>query len=187
MYGSRLQSLSSPTHPPFCHCCRPCPVRDRFVRNGSTPPALAAVDSGDRRFGRALDDDADGLPSQRRLLRAHRPCSSPSSLLSSSSSQNAPPKVGRGLPPRNRARTPPSITGIGVVTIAGCCGDRVEEDPVRQDEEGAIQAASGVGAVTSVALLLLRRRHRRRHRRRCSCSVAPDGGSDDAAGPERPL
>ena len=42
----------------------------------------------------------------RRLLRARCPCSSPSSLLSSSSSRNALPKVGGGRPPRNRAPTP---------------------------------------------------------------------------------
>jgi hypothetical protein len=30
----------------------------------------------------------------------------------------------------------------------------VEEDPVRQAEEGVVQAASGVGAVASVALLV---------------------------------
>ncbi len=41
------------------------------------------------------------------LLRACRPCSSPLSLLSFSSSQNTLPKVGGGRPPRNRARTPP--------------------------------------------------------------------------------
>jgi hypothetical protein len=51
-------------HPPFRRRRRPCPIRDRFVRDGSTPPALAAVVSGDRRFGQALDDDDDGLPSQ---------------------------------------------------------------------------------------------------------------------------
>ena len=45
----------------------------------------------------------------RRLLRAHRPCSSPSSSLSSSSSQNALPKVGGGRPPRNCVRTPPLL------------------------------------------------------------------------------
>ena len=43
----------------------------------------------------------------RRLLRARRPCSSPSSSLSFFSSQNALPKVSGGRPPRNRARTPP--------------------------------------------------------------------------------
>ena len=91
-----------------------------------------------------------------------------------------------------------------------CCGDRVEEDPIRQDEDGVVQAALGVGAAASVTLLLLRRRRRRRRcrrrrrrRHRCSClrgtsrvfvvaeavgSVTPNGGSDDddAAGPERP-
>jgi hypothetical protein len=70
---------------------------------------------------------------------------------------------------------PISITGIDVVAVAGlrcrrgahrCRGDRAEEGPVRQDEEGVVQAASGVGAVASVALLLLRLRHRRCRRRR---------------------
>jgi len=42
--------------------------------------------------------------------------------------------------------------------------DRAEEDPVRQVEEGVVQAALGVGAVASVALLLLR--HLCCHRRR---------------------
>ena len=46
------------------------------------------------------------LTASRRLLCAHRPCLSPLSLLSSSSSQNALPKVSGGGPPRNRARTP---------------------------------------------------------------------------------
>jgi hypothetical protein len=45
------------------------------------------------------------------------------------------------------------ITGIDVVAVAGlrrrrgahrCRGNRAEEDPVRQDEEGVVQAASGV-------------------------------------------
>ena len=43
----------------------------------------------------------------RRLLRARRPCSSPSSSLSFSSSQNALPKVGGGRPPKICARTTP--------------------------------------------------------------------------------
>jgi hypothetical protein len=43
----------------------------------------------------------------RRLLRACRPCSSPSSSLSSFSSRNALPKVGGGQPPKNRVPTPP--------------------------------------------------------------------------------
>ena len=43
----------------------------------------------------------------RRLFCARRPCSSPSSSLSFSSSHNALPKVGGGRPPRNCARTPP--------------------------------------------------------------------------------
>ena len=42
----------------------------------------------------------------RRLLCARRPCSSPFSLLSSSSSQNALPKVGGGRPPKSREHTP---------------------------------------------------------------------------------
>ena len=41
------------------------------------------------------------------LHRACCPCSSPSSLSLSSSSKNAPLKVGGGRPPRNHARTPP--------------------------------------------------------------------------------
>ena len=77
----RLSSLSSPTHPPFrCHR-RPRPVRDHFVRDGSTPPALDAVVYGDRRFGRALDDDNDGLPSQS-LSNIDRVMTSSSCLLS---------------------------------------------------------------------------------------------------------
>jgi hypothetical protein len=44
--------------------------------------------------------------------------------------------------------------------------DRAEEDPVRQAEEGVVQAALGVGAVASIALLLLRCRRRRRRQRR---------------------
>jgi len=51
-------------HPPFRRCCCPCPIRDCFVRDGSAPPALAAVVADNRRFGRAVDDDNDGLPSQ---------------------------------------------------------------------------------------------------------------------------
>jgi hypothetical protein len=42
-----------------------------------------------------------------------------------------------------------------------CRDDRAEEDPVSQAEEGVAQAASGVGAVASVAILLLRRRRTR--------------------------
>ncbi len=55
--------LSSPTHPPF-RCRRLRTVSDRFVRDGSAPPALAAVVADDRRFGRAVDNDDDGSPSQ---------------------------------------------------------------------------------------------------------------------------
>jgi hypothetical protein len=51
-------------HPPFRRRRRRPPVRDRFVRDGSAPPALAAVVSGDRRFGRAVDNDDDGSPLQ---------------------------------------------------------------------------------------------------------------------------
>jgi len=40
------------------------PVRDCFVRDGSAPPALATAVSGDQRFGRAVDNDDDGSPSQ---------------------------------------------------------------------------------------------------------------------------
>ena len=49
------------------------------------------------------------------LLRAHRPCLSPSSLLSSSSPRNALPKVGGGRPPRNRTST--ACFHVGVVVI----------------------------------------------------------------------
>ncbi len=58
------------------------------------------------------------LTASRRLLRARRPCSSPSSSLSSSSSQNVLPKVGGGRPPRNRPPTP--CFHIGVVAILSC-------------------------------------------------------------------
>ena len=40
------------------------------------------------------------------------------------------------------------------------CDDQAEEDPVRQAEEGVVQAESGVGIIASVALLLLRCRQR---------------------------
>ena len=236
-------------HPPFYRHRLPLPVCDRFVCAGSTPPTLATVVSGDRRFGQALDDDDDGLPPQsvlnidrvmtssscslsllvsvvfvvvllfpkrpsqsRRRITSKKSCAYPPASASVSSSSSVatplPSLPSRSSRPMNNA--PISITGIDVVAVAGlrrrrgahrCRGDRAEEDPVRQDEEGAVQAALGVGAVTSVALLLLHRRHRRRHRRRrcrrrCSCSfvvaaavgsVAPDGGNDDAAGPECPL
>ena len=53
----------SPAHCPFrCRRCL-CPVRDCFVRDGSAPPALAAVITNDWCFGRAMDDDDDGSPS----------------------------------------------------------------------------------------------------------------------------
>ena len=35
-----------------------------IVRDGSAPPALATVVSGDRRFGRVVDNNNDGSPSQ---------------------------------------------------------------------------------------------------------------------------
>ncbi len=55
--------LSSPTHPPFpCRCLHT--VRDRFVRDGSAPPALTAVVPDDRHFGQAVDNNDDSLPSQ---------------------------------------------------------------------------------------------------------------------------
>jgi hypothetical protein len=50
-------------HPPF-RCRRLRTVCDRFVRDGSAPPALAAVVANDRRFGRAVDNDDDGSPLQ---------------------------------------------------------------------------------------------------------------------------
>ncbi len=69
-----------------------------------------------------------------------------------------------------------------------CRNDRAEEDPVRQAEEGVVQAALGVGAVASVALVLIRR-HRRRQRgtiaslnRTAVGSVTNDGRSGGAAG-----
>ena len=49
-------------HPPFHRCRRPRPILDRFVCDGSDPPALAAV-TDNWRFGRAVDDNNDGLPS----------------------------------------------------------------------------------------------------------------------------
>ena len=58
------------------------------------------------------------LTTSRRLLRARRPCSSPSSSLSSSSSRNALPKVGGGQPPRNCVPTP--HFHVGVVVILRC-------------------------------------------------------------------
>ena len=64
MYGSRSESLWSKTHPPFRRRRRRSPVRDHFVRDGSAPPALTSVVSDDRRFGRVVDKDDDGSPSQ---------------------------------------------------------------------------------------------------------------------------
>ena len=51
-------------HAPFRRRHRLRPVRDRFIRKGSAPLALAAVVADDRRFGRAVDNDDDGSPSQ---------------------------------------------------------------------------------------------------------------------------
>jgi hypothetical protein len=56
--------LSSLTHAQFRRRRRLRPVHDRFVREGSDPLALAAVVADDRRFGRAVDNDDDGSPSQ---------------------------------------------------------------------------------------------------------------------------
>jgi hypothetical protein len=67
------------------------------------------------------------------------------------------------------------IAGINIATVAGLRhraamlrrlrDDRVEEDPICQAEEGVVQAASGVRAVASVALLFIRCLRRRRRRR----------------------
>ena len=51
-------------HPPFRRCRRLRPVRDRFIRDRSAPPALTAVVADDRCFGRAVDNVKDGSPSQ---------------------------------------------------------------------------------------------------------------------------
>ena len=82
--------------------------RATYLQSLSAPPALTAVVADDWRFGQAVDNNNDGSPSQSlsNILRAHHPCSSSSSLLSFSSSQNTLPKVGRGRPPRNHARNP---------------------------------------------------------------------------------
>jgi len=51
---------------PFHRRRRPRPVCDHFVRDGSAPPALALAVfvTNDRRFGRVVDDDNNGLPTQ---------------------------------------------------------------------------------------------------------------------------
>ena len=210
MYGSRLWSLSSPAHSPFRCRHRSRPVRDRFVRDGSTPPDLAAVVSGDRRFGRALDDDDNGLPLQSvsnidrvmtssscslsllvsfvfvvvLLFPKHNSHSGrrntskkllvypPASALVSSSSSVAmplPSSPSRSSRPMNNTQI--SISGIDVVAVARlrrrhgvhlCRGDRAEEDPVCQDDEGVVQAASGVGSRCGRSELCSRRCERSR-------------------------
>jgi len=67
------------------------------------------------------------------LLRARRPCSSPSSLLSSSSPRNALPKVGGGRPPRNRTPTP--RFHVGVVVILRCNAAAVVALPILPPNE----------------------------------------------------
>ena len=52
------------THAPFRSRRHHHPVRDRFVREGSAPLALAPVVTVDCRFGRAVDNNDDSLPSQ---------------------------------------------------------------------------------------------------------------------------
>ena len=69
----------------------------------------------------------------RRLFCACCPCSSPSSLLSSSSSQNALPKVGGGRPPRNRAPTP--RFHVSVVVILRCDAAAVVALPILPPNE----------------------------------------------------
>jgi hypothetical protein len=188
MYGSCSGSLWSPTHPPFRHRHRRCPVRDCFIRYGSAgasgEPWTTATTAPPRRASQTST-------ASRGLLRAHHPCLSPS-LLSSSSSQNAlpnvPPRFRDGvvvifrrdaaavvalliLPPneqradvdhRHRHRRDRRTPHCRCSGARRRCDDRAEEDPVRQEEEGVIQAVPGVSAVASVALLLLRCRRRRR-------------------------
>ena len=97
----------------------------------------------------------------------------PASASVSSSSSFATPLL--SLPsqsscPMNNA--PMSIAGINVVVVTGLRHRRAVVAMIKrrrilsaQAEEGVVQAASGVGAVASVALLLLC--HLCCHRRRC--------------------
>ena len=72
------------------------------------------------------------LTASQRLLRARRPCSSPSSSLSSSS-QNTLPKVGGGRPPRNRVPTP--RFHVGVVVILRCDAAAIVTLPILPPNE----------------------------------------------------
>ena len=130
-------------HAPFRRRRRLRPVLDRFVREGSSPLALAAVVADDRRFGQAVDNNNDGFPSQS-VSNFNRVATSSSSLLVSvfvvllllpkcPSQARVPPRFRDGvvvllrrdaaafvalpiLTPNEHA--PMSITGIDIVAIA---------------------------------------------------------------------
>ena len=87
--------VSSATDPP-----RPPSPQSSPAIGASGEPWTTTMTARPRRASRTLT-------ASRRLLRARRPCSSPSSSLSFSSSQNALPKVGGGRPPKICARTTP--------------------------------------------------------------------------------
>jgi len=88
----------------------------------------------------------------RHLLRARHPCSSPSSSLLSSSSQNALPKAGGGRPPRNCAPNP--RIHVGVVVILRCDATAVIALPILPPNEQRADVDP-------------------RHRRRCGCRTPP--------------
>ena len=88
--------VSSATDPP-----RPPSPRSSPTIGASGKPWTTTMTARPRRASRTST-------ASRHLLRARCPCSSQSSSLPFSSSQNALPKVSGGQPPRNHARTPPA-------------------------------------------------------------------------------
>jgi hypothetical protein len=149
---------------------RPRPVRGRFVRDGSAPPALAALRAS-RRTTTTLTTQRASLVFRRCTMASSScPYWSPASCSSVSSSRNAPLKVSVARPPRNCTRTlprrrPPS---------RHCCRCRPPNLPAQctartsiahQHRQGRRTPHRRRRTVTSVVLFLLRRLHRHRRGR----------------------
>jgi hypothetical protein len=130
-------------------------------------------------------------------LRAYPPASA---SVSSSSSIATPLPLSPSRSSRPMNNAPISITGIDVVAVAGlrrrrgahrCRGDRAEEDPVCQDEEGVVQAAHSsssvaVAAVAPVAAVAVAVAVAAAVRRESLSSPRPLGPSRPTAGATMP-